>query len=289
MTTAPNADLSESLAPALEGDHQAQRRFYTAFLAGPLFVPDRYQARPLSHQPQYPTPLVSILGVQDGERITIPVFSDPGAIALWAAAELRYKTLSGVQLLALVPDEWWLVVNPGAEIEKEISPWEVRQLRSGAAAIDGLIEELADNADNSVRPVELVTPRTEEYAALTATLSAFGAREPRVKTLYLLKELDLESAPPDLNSPGPSMLLVGAVVDAKDAAELEDLRLAIRDTAQVELIGGDSLRVIAGPAVDSLTLGVFKKSVPFFRYTAPPKAGFLESLRRFWRRLAGRP
>ena len=266
-----NAALEAALVPALEGDREARRAFFTAFLSGPLFVPERTQDTLLSHQPAYPHDLVTVLGIQDGERVVVPVFSSADAVAAWFGKELKFKTWTGERLVGIAPDGWWLALNPGQEIEKEISPWEIQQLRSGAAAIDSILEELGDDGEKVVRPVELVTPAPDELPMLREKLVAFANTDERVRALYLLKERGKDLDDNDIDT-----ILVGADVTSRSLADLDALRAALRNTAELQMIGGDRLRVSVGAGIESLALGVFKSSTPFFQRERP-----------WWKRVLG--
>jgi len=263
MGEADHGEIGALLAAAAAGDSAAVRRFYTALIAGPLFVPERQQERPLTDSPRYPNDFVNILGVQDRERVVVPVFSDASLIEQWCGVQLRYRSMSGTQLFQLLPDGWWLTINPGAEVEKEISPWEVDLLRGGTASIGALAEEL--EAERASSTVQLQVPGPDEYAGLREALAVIAPTLPELKHLFLLREVGQRT-----------WLLVGAEVEAgREVAER--IGATLQAEANRAQIGAEPVRVLAGGTDDrTMILGLFKRTAPFYtaaRGAAPTPSG----------------
>ena len=276
MTSSEEAQGNDALAAAMDqasyGSIPAAESFYKLFLSTTVYVPARQQPHPLSDAPQYPNDFVTVLGVQDKERVVTPVFSHQGFITAWSGLDLAAKQMTGGELLKILPEGWWLVMNPGQPVEKELSPWELEQLREGPAGIPAVLEEL--ESDREV--LSLRALREEEYAALKNALRERAARLQGVQRVYLALE---ESA----HEGGglESRLLIGAQLDTAinaDSALRQQIRQALRDAAGPHLIGDAiPLKVFVGKSGETGMLGIFQQIPPLYEGT--PAAA-----RPWWRR-----
>lgn len=269
-----NTELLPSMELASHGDREGMARFYRAFLSGPLFVPDRYQDPPLPASAEYPNDLVHVLGVRVQSRTLVPCFSSPDLLAEWSGRPLSFKTMTGQALLGAVPDEWWLCLNPGQEVEKEFSPWEITELRAGPESIPEVIDDLLKT--ETVRTVETVETGEADHPQLRAALREQARSEPAIAALYLLRERG-----EDAEGNETSTLLLGVAVSREAQARLEQITEALRTVARQKLIGDEEVRVLGGvESTESLMLRMFENSAPFYRRKGGTgSAGILSKLR----------
>jgi len=243
---------------ALNGDREAALLFFRAFLAGPLYVPERYQAHKLSDAPRYPSDLFNLLGLQDRERVIIPVFSRAEMIIQWCGNELSHTCLSGQALLERLPDEWWLCLNPGGEIEKEFSPWEARLLKKGPESIPEILEDLLQ--DTEPVPLNIETVSGEEMPELKKALQEAAGSLPGIEALYLLRENFTSPESDEVQT----RLLIGAELNEQSAQEADSISKLLRDAGAPHRIGAEPLRVFAGHK-EEMAMRIFSVVEPFYR------------------------
>lgn len=251
--TKRNERLEQTFAAAVEGSESAQREFFEAFLEGPLFVPERYQRAPLSDAPQYPSDLVSMLGIQDHDRVVVPVFSTAPLIKEWCGTDLSFREHSGLSLCKVVPDGWWVCVNPGSELQKELSPWEIARLREGPESIDEIIAELQELP---LAQLELTPIAVDEHRALCDALATTADTLPELDRIYLAQEA-LSEAPEE------TRLVVVAQL-RPDVPPSEKVRTTLEAAAARAQIGDRPVRVWLATPNDALLLGPFQKIPPVF-------------------------
>lgn len=231
--------LAELIQRAAEGDSGAARDFYVKFLREELFVPNRYQDAPLTDSPQYPSELTSLLGVQDGARVVIPVFSRSDGIYDWCAQKLSFRSVRGSDLLKLVPEGWWIVVNPSDEYEKELSPWEIAELTQGEGAIEEIVSELFAEVSEGA-PLELSAIEESEFQRLFGSLRDFAQSDARVLELKAARQESSE------DEGLPAVIIVAAQVKVSSFDELRSLHRSLLSVAETAMIGGLAVRVFAG-------------------------------------------
>ena len=256
--------LEQSMQEALAGSFEAGRRFFLAFLQGPIYVPERRQIHPLTEAPSYPNDFVNILGIQDKERAVVPAFSRLEHVEQWFGGNLECKTLSGLELIKLVPADWWICFNPGREVEKEISPWEIDQLRGGEEGIGAVLAEIF--LTGPAQTLSVRTLRDNEHAAVRAALKSLADARPEISSIYLLIE---EGRDADENP--IETLLIGLEIDSSNLRVVEDIRCAALSLAQKAEIGGNPVKVYAGGAGGKIALKALEGSPPFLcRRSASP-------------------
>jgi hypothetical protein len=268
-----NEALEESLEEASRGRADAIEAFFAALLAGPLYIPRRYQTYPMSDSPQYPNDFVDVLGIQDDDRVVVPAFSSPAGIESWCGNMLAFRSLNGKEAAEATPEEWWLVINPGSDVEKELSPWEITRLKDGEAALPELLAEAL--ADREVNPMHVRPCKEGEFSELLTALKAYVEGDERILSVYTLVE-----EPEAATAESISTLLMGVVVKSDvpggDFASVQD---EIEAPIAPYLIGGQSKKIFLGYDVtSSVMLGVFKGNVPFFTREKKKGLSFLKKL-----------
>lgn len=262
--TLRNEKLEQLMELAVSGDKDAAQVFLDLFLAGPLFVPERHQPSPIAGAPKYPNDFAWLLGVQDGDRVIVPVFTDAQLIEEWAAAPLTFRTVPGKAILDAMPEEWWLWLNPGSDVEKEFSPWEIGELKLGPSSFATVLAEIFP--EEIVEPLTLTQVDTNSYLELKRALIEFAEQDPRIVKLFILQEEGK-----DFEGELRTQLLVGVEAGVKSSNEVDQLRDAIDAHAAPTQIGGETLKILVGKDVtDGLYLSIFKDSQPFF--TRKPKS-----------------
>lgn len=272
MTSAPSV-LESSLLPALEGDRVAARSFFEAFLRDALFVPERRQAQKMSDEPRYPDEFLNILGIRDKERVLVPAFSRRELIADWCGSELATRSMSGAELLKLLPQDWWVCVNPGAEVEKEISPWEIDQLKEGSAGIPAILDEIYQ--DTIVEPLEVQAVEAHEYPQLHEQLRSFAEKNALIHKMYLIRQSGKDAEEIVIHK-----LLLGLEIASGDASQQNALKEQVQNLVDRCQVGNDKVNVFTAVAGQGdMSFGLFGKSSPFYVNSAAVKSkGFLSKL-----------
>ena len=259
-----NTEIEDNLTRASEGDGLSLQKLLLGVIAGPLYIPDRNQPRKLSYQPEYPNDFVSIMGVQDKERVVVPVFTSADLIEPWFGSELQFKQFSGTQLFSILPEDWWILINPGQELEKEISPWEISRLKEGEPGIKEVLEEIAQE-DAIVQTIELKQIQESDFSELKTKLTEFASARDEILKLYMLLEKSLTT-----DGGSIEQILVG-IECKKNVKDIEKIKDEAGQLCSINLIGNLGAKVRAGVSGNNIILGVFKDTVPF--YTTKASAG----------------
>jgi len=269
----PDLSLDELMALAADGDRSSAEIFLSRFINEALFVVNRQQSAQLSDQPDYPNEFVSILAVKDQDRAVIPVFTRSELIEDWCGSKLEFRSLSGQRLLSIVPDDWWLSLNPGTELEKEFSPWEIIQLKGGPRNFAAIIEELY--ADEGPTQLTVEAFADGEFTNLISALTQATAQLPEVLKLYALKEGDKEL--------GHTNILIGALRNKTTPSRHDEILTILKSVADLAQIGAEPVKVVVGDNLDqSPQLGIFKLLKPFFERTPTNNRSGLLGLKRFF-------
>lgn len=259
-----NVLLESSLNFEGQPNKDILRQFFEAFLKGPLYVPNRAQNSQLSHQPEYPNEFVSVMGVQDSERVIIPVFSSPSFISEWASQNFEYRKFSGEQLLDILPQGWWLSVNPGQDVGKDISPWEIEMLKAGDRSFDELIQEIIDG-ESEDNALEISPLLPEEHNSFKQALIEY------VKDITYVSELFLGSVKKEQSYE----VIVGLAIDSVHTDQIESLRDKIRKFCEPYFIGNTPIKIIVDHNESNLLLGTFADILPVYSQSTSTKSSLL--------------
>ncbi len=264
--------IEENLLQAAEGQTKALEKVLLGLMAGPLYIPTRSQSQNLTHQPTYPNDLISILGVQDKERVVVPVFTAAEFIQEWFGNELSYKLYSGESLFGILPEEWWITINAGQEIEKEISPWEITRLKHGEAGIKEILEESSLD-DAIVQSIDLKQVPENDFSDLKQKISAYAVSKKDILKIYLMLEKSMTTDGATLEK-----LIVGVECD-KSTGDLEELKEKLVHICSLNLIGNMDSKILAGISGNNILLGPFKNSAPFYVRNTGPLSGLLSYIK----------
>ena len=246
--------LEDALEAAVDGERGALELFFRALLEARLVVPRRFQALPLSDSPEYPNQLIDVLGIRDKERVVVPVFSSFDLMKEWSGTEFQSRDLSISELTAILPPDWWVCINPGSEAQKELSPWELEQLKAGPESLPVLVDEsLAYEAERGMS----FEPLSQEFYPLGEILKGFAANRHEITAIYLLQQTTTAPALP--------AVVVGVRTTSISQTAQEQLRSEVLSTSEKALIGAASVQVMLGGAIGGSMLDeVFSGFSPIF-------------------------
>jgi len=251
-------NLEGMMEKASSGDLQAAYAFYETLINESVIVPERHQNVALSHNPEYPNEILNILGIKNNDRIIVPVFLSPEYIETWCGQKLLFRKMFFSALIDVLPPKWWICLNPGQEITKEFSPWELERLKSGTHEIPEILAELfGDLLPSATLSFE---PQGPEYDNLKELLSDAGKEFPEVREIRLIAQMNEA-----VTETQKTMLLLGVLVDPGSKERRTLIRDYLINTAHLALIGLEEFRVFLGSSIeDDISLSLFAKIKPFY-------------------------
>jgi hypothetical protein len=277
-------ELEQSMLAALDGSREAAFSFYQLLSTAKLHVFERNQAQLLSHQPQYPNTMMNVLAMQTEEHVIVPVFTSEAHAKEWCDLDLKRRLLSVAELRQIIPTDWWLCVNPGQEVEKEISPWELEQLRDGKNGISAILEELF--AQFKADSLNLRALKEGEYTGLRRALNEFAKDSGDIQEIYALVDEGRSADDLPVNT-----VLLGVVMSPR-ASRNQEFSSLLQAAAKQAMIGSDEVKIFSADSRDNFKLALFQKTEPFFRSTAKGggwrgiRSRLIRHLARPWLKLA---
>ena len=163
-------ELTLALEDAANEIPGAVERFLRILMQSTVFVP-------IKSEPKKDIPIFGQLETGDlgfllspgtGDEEILPIFSEPGYVAEWAEREIFYADCEFRKLIWVLGEDTVLHLNPGQEVGKEISRWEIEQLRRGEGAIPEIVAELQGGGESDI----LLEPAGPEYDPLKKKLLA---------------------------------------------------------------------------------------------------------------------
>jgi hypothetical protein len=154
---------------------------------------------------------------------------------LWCSRQLNHSVVFFKSLLQSVPNDWWLCLNPGSDLEKEFSPWEISLLKQGLDALPEIIADWQDQQENRSANVEPLS--TDKYPLVIKCLKDFGNVEKRVRAISALLET---SQTEDGES---RSILIGCELAKVTETELIELTDRLNSVLRLTTIGEDPFRV----------------------------------------------
>jgi len=256
-------DVTAMLKRAADGDENAASLFFALFPQAIWYVPGRGNLEEPG-QVQYPNDLYGLLAVKTDEYTVVPIFSEVRFAEEWAGRPIQCREVTGRHILETIPEEWWLGVNPGQEIEKELSPWEMALIKKEhPEAIKELVRELFDIP--LVREISTRTPDPNEYLQLVSALRSFAHEQPAILELFLLERLA-----EDIDENQIQEVLLGVSLDDSvlidQGKTVQDMHSAITSVAEIAQIGATRIKVFAGVwGTTSIALLSFVECPPFYQ------------------------
>lgn len=190
MTNQNNDSLKSALINAANGGVNEINNFFNELFNVKLFVPKRHQSTNLSNQADYPNDLVHLMGIKvNSESNVIPVFSKVAYIEEWSGNPFAYYELDISELCNKVPENWSIIINPGLDVEKELSPFEINELKRGKAGLDVVIAENLTEAKNT-EAIEVLPEYLKEKESLLNKIIKFAQSNSNINEIYSLKEIN---------------------------------------------------------------------------------------------------
>ncbi len=259
--------LTELLQQAADGQTGAVEVFFLKLLEGKVFVP-------LSPGGGYA--MVEYQGTS-----TLPIFTEERFVAEWAEAETQTSEEDFKRILHRLPEDAWLYLNPAQEIGKELTPWEVEQLKRGPEAIPDLAAALREDVEEEF----IVESGAELFPELQTKLLPILQIYPELEEAFLisLKEGETADAKPALG------VKYGKINEAKRVY----LRAEIENASAEHLPGHQQLFFIDDLGDEnSPNWRLFAESKPFYflpkaAVQTPPSGGLLRRLKGMFGRDKG--
>lgn len=242
--------LEQLLLDAEQGDRSAVKEFYSRLLDARVFVPLRAQKQLLSDQAHYPNSFFSLLALQAEGRSVVPCFTREELILEWCGLTLAFEKLPVSQLIQRLPERWWIVINPGQQVEKELSPWEIAQLMHGSDAVDGLVEEAT--IDLGPDPEQLFQELPADgtiFDSMKGLLLDRAGRESAIETIFILQQQAKDSQTAE-------KVYVGVELSSDTQEQPERLQSVIEQDLFPLVVGATDLRVLVTKK-GSLMAGLF--------------------------------
>ena len=146
----------------------------------------------------------------------VPIFTEAEFIGSWAECDFGVDRLDFKTLLWLLGEDTWLYINPAQEIGKELTPWEIDQLKQGADAIPTLVAALDEDGTeeftisssrdlypelkSQLLPILQIYPELQEAFLVSLREGEEGAEKPALgikygaiteaKRIYLRSEIE---------------------------------------------------------------------------------------------------
>lgn len=256
-------NITTLLQRAAEGDESAASLFFALFPQVIWHAPGRGNLEEPGGV-EYPNDFYGFLAVKTAECTIIPVFSELRFAEEWAGRPLQCREVTGRHLLETLPEEWWIGVNPGQEIEKELSPWEITLIKKEhPEAIKELVRELFEIP--LVREISTKTPDPLEYPQLVSELTSFAQEQPAILELFLLERMA-----EDIDENQIQEILLGVSLDdtvlIDQGKTVLDMHSAITSVAEIAQIGATRIKVFAGVwGTTSIALLSFVECPPFYQ------------------------
>jgi len=208
------------------------------------------------------------------DRKVLPIFTSAESALEWGQERFVLSSIPFQLLLDLAPGDLWYHLNPGDEVGKEFSPWELERLKLGAEAIDEILSEIDDSAGN---PFE-IDRQPEHLQALRQHLMTTLEVYAEIQEAFLVS---VRSDPQD-----PERAVIGFRGERLSEARLTAIRTELVDLV-TQLLGHPSAFVIVANIDDRRdpNAALFDECTPFFFRASFPSTSFLA---RLWGRLFNR-
>jgi len=134
--------LASCMDRAERGLPGALKEFYLQLLKTEVFLPTAIGSSADDPVREATSDSLNFLNVGDEKKQVIPIFSNKELAAEWSEQTVIGETKQFSSLLWTLPADSWLHLNPGGEVGKELSPWELALLKDGEEAVDEIVFEM---------------------------------------------------------------------------------------------------------------------------------------------------
>lgn len=243
---------------ACSGRREALESFYKTFLESDVYLIERASQGSSPREPKYPNEFFRYLGVRGGDKTWLPIFTSEEAVIEWSTQPMNSITLKGSEVLNVIPSDWWLALNPGTEVSKEFSPWEISTLKSGPEGIAAAAEDqmAALVVEQEYGPFEL-----KEKKNIAEALKEFGQDNPDVFAVTPATERSIDS---DGHITSERIIFGVACSENTNKERVEELKQTLLQRLGTALIGEENFEVLIGVGDEPLVLGRLKDISPFY-------------------------
>ena len=243
-------NLERLLMRAAGGQHAAIMDFLGVIRNAKVWVAERHQEKPLSDAPDYPNDFFNILGIKDKDRVCIPVFTRPELAAQWSGLDLKCRELIFTDLASLAPEDWWLVLNPSQETEKEFSPWELQKIIEGEDSLNELAEDLLGHFQDD--PIDLTPIDENEFKTLRQGLKDTLSPLKEISRITLGKSNLSDSEGQD------DFQLIVAIFLSEPSENMQVIRNQCRDLLTLEQVPPEKSKIFLIDPQDQLHAKLFE-------------------------------
>ncbi len=247
------------------GEKASLEAFYHAFLESEFVIINRASQGSSPREPNYPNDLFPFLAVRGGDKTWLPIFSGAEAANEWSSYPVDHQTIKGSAVLDRVPNDWWLALNPGSEISKEFSPWEISTLRSGPEGIKAAAE---DQMPSFILEQEYSNIKDSEFPGLIQSLKQLAGEETDIDYIKVAKESGTDA---DGKVVSERCLVGLGCKPGTSKNKLEEIRESFISRLSPLFIGGSELEVLTGIGESPLSLGMLKEFSPVYQRSANTK------------------
>ena len=193
------------LEAAAAGNRKAAERFYRYLWTLEVYIPVKMTSK-RDHDPREDFVVVE----HEGKQI-IPIFSSEENFKQWSEGTCNFVKKEFKSFLWLIPCEAWLHFDNGQEYGKEMSPWELEQLKDGGvSAVNDILNEVLGTDESQV----VIYPLAEDEKWLRQELIYILESYPAIQEAFLIK-IKLEQG-------------VGEEVNSKNSNEKPQIVLGIK-------------------------------------------------------------
>jgi hypothetical protein len=180
-------EINQALVNASEGDIASARFFLQSFLNYNWVVLEQNQGWLNPPDNLEKAQFCDILATKTEGEIRCPIFLSQEDANIWFDGVAITRTINGAHLLRITPPAWFLVIQPGMEIEKILTPWEKVRLLEGEDGIEEILNEIF--VAESSEPIEIKVTSDTEYLELKKSLVLLANEANNVLHLWLLEKL----------------------------------------------------------------------------------------------------
>lgn len=250
------SDLTQLLDLASHGKASDIRDFLNLLLESKVFVPidpGTLEGHPVPHEVgENATKSMGFLVIESGGNDLVPVFSDLKYGESWSEEKVTFEEKDFKTLLNSIDKETWLYLNPGQNVGKEFSTWEIELLRQGKDAIEEVVVELSDVSDLGVE-IDATNAYTELQGQFRSVLEIYK----EIKEAFLISIREGEDA--------PWKPLLGIYREGLSDSKVEYIREELRAIAESSLDDEIDLVVVDDLAnAGSYHAKLFEDTKPFY-------------------------
>lgn len=170
--------LSETLKLAAVGKETDIKDFFKALLSSTIFIPSLSKASA--------PPVIGALKTEADtayqyidyeEARCIPIFSSQEFLEEWADGNMQFVEELFSTFMWKIPHDVWAYLDPGQDIGKELSPWEIELLKLGEDSFEELIHGVQETEQENFEIEDATETLNQAKAPLINILEAYQVIE----------------------------------------------------------------------------------------------------------------